>query len=220
MDSAALQRFLRRWFLNGEESALAECLGALRGALAVPHSVLTRLGSGEVDDAREDVLIKLLDRKTGALRDAHSPLAFAREVLRRALLDRLRAQMRRSRLAASAAEELPVFEGATPLDEAALSELASRAATALRLLTAEQRLSIVLTTFAERVPSVDRPTLRGLPLSAQLPQGALSVDEASALLFGAPGVEEEAARRQRIDRFHKLRNRALTALRRRLLEDP
>lgn len=218
MDNVSLRHLLRRWFSDGEETALAECLGALQAAMAVPPSVAVALGSGEIEDAREDVLIRMLDRESGALRGVESPLAFARASLRRALVDRLRAQVRRARVRIDSAIEPQTVEVASPLDVATMAERARRVAEAMLVLTPEQRLSIVLTTFAERVPPGDRPALRGLPLTAPLPQGSLTVEAASALLFGVPAAELDSQRYQRIDRFHKLHTRALAALRRQLIE--
>ena len=218
MNIAALRLLLRRWFLAGEERALGECLTGLRAALTGSPAIVKALGQAEIDDAREDLLIKLLDRESGALRSAESPLAFARASLRRALIDRLRLQLRRGAVNLDPLFDPAHAEVASPLDAAMIAERARQVSVALQRLTSEQRLAIVLTTFAERTPANDRRGLRGLSLTEPLPTGSLTVDTASAVLFGVPESESDELRRQRIDRFHKLQQRALAALRRQLDE--
>lgn len=66
MNTAALLLLLRRWVVDGEERALVECLAGLRAALTVSSSIVRALGPAEIEHAREDLLIKLLDRARGA----------------------------------------------------------------------------------------------------------------------------------------------------------
>lgn len=217
---SALEQIRDSWFLHGDERALVQLLGTLRSVLVAPASLIAALGSGEVDETREDVLIRLLDRKHGALANAESPLGLALVAFRRALLDRLRSRVRVEAGARLVAVAGPIDEtSASPFAAVALAEQAQRAAAALSALTVEQRAAVVLRICPERLPVADRAVLRGGTPGEPLPVGELSVESASALLFGASPTETKAEREQRVNRFHHLLARALAALRRHLVAE-
>jgi hypothetical protein len=89
-DAATVNELLTRWFLFGDELAHRRAYEHLAGRLYAPPEVVAVLGNGAVDEIRQDVLSRLLDRQSGKLRDVSAPVADARAEWQRDLVTAIR----------------------------------------------------------------------------------------------------------------------------------
>lgn len=220
-DDVTLPELLARWFGTGDQSAYGRAFEWLAAVLQPPREVIDGLGSGEIDEIRQDVLARLLDRANGNLCDAQSPLAYARTVFRRDLTNAL------TKWDARGAREIEVSNhlhrlAPTPevdrvdarLDAEAALDVASR-------LEGKGRLAVLLTTrpsliqedeWAELVK--DHP-----PPRPKRPRTPLDREEASLLLYRPRGPETTKQRYQRLNSFDTTFKRATKAIHRALEVD-
>lgn len=211
----SLPDLLRSWFDTGDELAFARAHETLLRVLSSPSEVSRVLGTPAIDEIRQEVLIKLLDRHEGALREKPSPLAYARATWRNALTSSIRKWgpriHRDGEVRRFIEQDMP-----TPSQVRRSDQMdAEKALKVADSLEGKGRLAILLTTR----PLLLHPSEWALlvrdqpPPPPPQPQLAIDRDEASRLLFPPASSETDAQRRQRLDSFDKCYKRALSRIR-------
>jgi hypothetical protein len=215
--TSSLADDVRHWFERGDEAALTRIYSALWSALRASSPVVNVLGQGAVEEVRQDVLVRLLDRRAGRLRDAEHPIAYARASFSRALTDKLRiwGPRARRRIDVDVIGALPI---AAPQTAVETSLTAERAIEIADELEGKGRLAILLTTRPDRIGEGEWAALVAdhPPPPPPRPVDPLDREEASALLFPPSGLETKEARRQRLNSFDAAYRRAAGRIRERL----
>lgn len=196
-DEQALRDLLARWFEAGDTGALRAAFDALWAALPRPRDVCRRLGRDEVEGILLEELEVLLRREGGELRHARDPFAFALKHVQFRLLDRLRKERRRERLAPTVALD-PCWEhsGAASVGpDAEGVDLLRALAAALDAMTIDRRVAFLLRHAPERISDVDWSVVMRRhppppPTRPEMPPG----DDAAALLLN-PGASVDAYRK-------------------------
>lgn len=213
-DGQDLSALLVRWFSTGDRTAFRKAFDVLWARLPRPREVSRRLGHDEVEGILLDELEVLLRRNSGELRHARDPLAFACRHMQLRLLDRLRKERRRDRIAPVAAldsgEEGCAVASVAPEVEAL--DLLRALQTAIAAMTIDRRVAFLLRHAPERISDGDWSVI------------ALRHPPPPPVRPSAPPVDEEGARllnpRASVDAYRKNLQRALEDLAEALLEGP
>lgn len=211
----ALKEELRRWSEERDHSAHRRAYELLAKRLAAPRDVLDALGTGAIDEVRQDVLIVLLGEKLVQLCAATSPTAYALASFRNALRTQVRKWGPRNWPTIEARDNIEhVFH---PDNKVAVYVLldATRALRLAESLEGKGRLAVLLTTRPGLISERDWRELAALspPPPPARPNVALNQDEASLLMYPPKTTETPATRKQRINTFEKVYRRALASIR-------
>jgi len=192
--------------------ALAKHLATL---LTPPHSAVRVLGSGAVDELRQDVLMRLLADNAQKLRAAAHPRAYARRAFQHALTSQLRKWGPRQARHQDVRDVLYSPETRSPESTVASHLDAHRALEIAESLDGKGRLAVLLLVQPQRVSNEDWTKLVSSlpPPPPQRPADPVSREVASAWLFPPQGPETAARRRQRLNSFDKSYKRALARIR-------
>lgn len=214
-DAPTVTELLARWFASGDELALRRAYDNLGERLYTPREVVEVLGSGAVDEIRQEVLSRLLDRNTGRLRDAQSPVAYAQTAWRRDLDTALRKWGPRLARDSEVREYVRQVAPGSAAEGVEVRIDAERAVRIAESLSGKGRLAVLLTTRPDRILDeewaalvADRP-----PPPPARPQIALDREEASLLLYAPSAPETKTQRYQRLNSFDKTYKRAIAAIR-------
>lgn len=206
---------LRRWFDGGDELAHRRAVSVLQADLHAPREVLNVLGSGAVEELRQDLLVRLLDRDDGRLRDRHTPRAYARKAWRNELTSALRKWGPRLTREAELREHLQQATPASLGEEVAIRLDAESALRIAEQLDGKGRLAILLTTRPDRISDPDWEGLTASlpPPPPPRPTVPLDREEASLLLYPPAAGETTTERYQRLNSFDKAFKRAVAVVR-------
>lgn len=206
---------LRRWFDGGDDLAHRRAFTSLRADLHATREVLDVLGSGAVEDLRQDVLGRLLDREAGRLRDRDTPRAYARKAWRNELTSALRKWGPRLSRDAEVREHILQAAPTSHGEEIAVRLDAERAVRIAEQLDGKGRLAILLTTRPDRIPDADWDELAAHlpPPPPPRPTVPLDREEASLLLYPPAAGETTTERYQRLNSFDKAFKRAIAVVR-------
>ena len=215
-DTTDVVGLLARWFERGDELAHRRAYALLsRGFYATSEAVAV-LGSGAVEEIRVDVLVRLLDRTEGKLRDVAAPEAYTKAAWRNALFSELRKwgprQSRKDEVEDYLLQIAPQSEVET-VETAIDAERAIRIAEAL---DGRGRLAVLLTTRPDRISTKDWDDLVAAlpPPPPERPNEPLEREAASMLLYPPrEGSETAAQRYQRLNSFDKAYTRAVARIR-------
>lgn len=211
-DEPGLQTLLAQWFENEDRRALRAAFDVLWAALPRPRDLCRRLGPDEVEAVILDELEVLLRRNGGELRHARAPLAFATRHVKLRLLDRLRKERRRERLAPTVA----LHPGEEPAGATSVApdvegmELLRALTEALRAMTVDRRVAFLLRHAPTRISDADWEVVarRHLPPPPARPEAPPDDETAAHLLNPSASV----------DAYRKNLQRALDDLAQVLLE--
>lgn len=214
-EDPSFANLLARWFGSGDELALRRAYEWLAARLYASREVIKVLGGGAVEEIRQDVVSRLLDRDTGKLRDAQSPVAYARTVWRHDLNTVLRTWEARAARESEVRDHALQVAPAPPAEGVETRIDADRAVRIAESLSGKGRLAVLLTTRPDRISADEWAALvAGLPPPPPAaPQMALEREEASLLLYPPAGPETTPQRYQRLNSFDKTYKRAIAAIR-------
>ncbi|WP_438040184.1 hypothetical protein [Sorangium sp. So ce128] len=204
-----LKELLARWFEAGDQAALEAAFTFLWHLARPPGGLRRALGDVDADDLRQEVLTRLLDRRSGGLRDADAPAAYTLAAFRNEARSRLRVARRREALAAG--RKLEMMPGAAGIchaePELGLARQVDAARTVVAQLDGERRRAVLLTVAPTRLSDSDWQVIaaRHPPPPPPRPTHPLDRTAASLLLYGPVPGETDAAREER---FRKLLERA------------
>lgn len=206
---------LARWFASGDELALRRAYEELAKRLYAPREVVEVLGSGAVDEIRQDVLSRLLDRETGKLRDAQAPVAYARTAWRHDLDTALRKWGPRVTRDSEVREHVRQVAPGPAAEGVEVRIDAERAVRIAESLPGKGRLAVLLTTRPDRISDEEwAAVVADLPPPPPArPQIPLEREEASLLLYPPSAPETTTQRYQRLNSFDKTYKRAIAAIR-------
>lgn len=222
MSDPTVYELLTRWFASGDELAYRRAYGHLADLLYAPPEAVQVLGNGAVDEIRQDVLSRLLERRSGKLRDASAPVAYARAAWRRDLVTAIRKWGPRLPRESEVEDHLRQMEP-RPAAEAVEARIdADRAVRIAESLSGKGRLAVLLTTRPDRISEDEWSALVATlpPPPPPRPHAALDREAASRLLYPPQGLETALQRYQRLNSFDKTYNRAIESLRAALGVDP
>ncbi|HTN86992.1 MAG TPA: hypothetical protein VL242_25010 [Sorangium sp.] len=204
-----LKDLLARWFEAGDEAALEVAFTFLWHLARPPGGLRRALGDADADDLRQDVLTRLLDRRSGGLKDADAPAAYTLAAFRNEARSRLRATRRREALAAGRKVDIVQSSagGHHAEPELDLARQLDAARTVVAQLDAERRRAVLLTVAPTHLSDSDWQVIeaRHPPPPPARPTHPLDRTAASLLLYGPVPGETDAAREER---FRKLLERA------------
>lgn len=214
-DDATVAELLARWFGSGDELALRRAFELLSTRLYAPPEIVEVLDSGAVDEIRQDVLARLLDRDNGKLREAHAPVAYARTVWRRDLATELRKWGPRSSRKSDVREHMNQIAPIPAVERVEAGLDVDRALWIAERLSGKGRLAVLLTTRPDRISDDEWAVLVAdlPPPPPARPQFALEREEASLLLYPPSTPETAVQRYQRHNSFDKTYKRAIAAIR-------
>lgn len=214
-DDDVIADLLRRWFDGGDELAHRRAVASLQADLHAPREVLNVLGNGAVDELRQELLVRLLDREAGRLRDRDRPRAYARTAWRNELTSALRKWGPRLSRDAEVREYLEQNAPASHHDDIAVRLDAEHALRVAEQLDGKGKMAILLTTRPDRITDADWQEVAANlpPPPPSRPTVPLDREEASRLLY-PPGPNETATQRyQRLNSFDKAFKRAVAVVR-------
>lgn len=214
-DSDIIADLLRRWFEGGDDLAHRRAFTMLQADLHAPREVLDVLGSGAVEELRQDLLVRLLDRQAGRLRDRDTPRAYARTAWRNELTSALRKWGPRLTRDAEVREHIQQAAPTSHGEEVAVRLDAERALHIAEQLDGKGRLAILLTTRPDRISDADWDELAAHlpPPPPPRPTVPLGREEASLLLYPPAAGETTTERYQRLNSFDKAFKRAIAVVR-------
>jgi DNA-directed RNA polymerase specialized sigma24 family protein len=209
-----LAGLLARWFSAGDQLAHRRAYEWLTAGLYAQREVIDALGAGAVDEIRQEVLVRLLDRDTGKLRDAKSPLAYARTAWRRDLGTELKKWDVRNALETDVRDHIRQTAPAPGVEGVEAHLDAERALRIAESLPGKGRLAVLLTTRPDLISNDEWAALvEDLPPPPPArPWIALERDEASLLLYPPSGAETTSQRYQRLQTFATTLKRACAAI--------
>lgn len=221
-DAATVNELLTRWFSSGDELAHRRAYEHLADLLYAPREAVEVLGNGAVDEIRQDVLSRLLDRQSGKLRDASAPFAYARAAWRRDLATALRKWGPRLPRESEVEDHLRQIAPRSVAEEVEARIDADRAVRIAESLPGKGRLAVLLTTRPDRIPDDEWLALVATlpPPPPTRPHAALDRETASRLLFPPLGPETPARHYQRLNSFDKAYKRAIASIQAALQVDP
>lgn len=213
-EDPTLAELLARWFSVGDKFAHRRAYEWLAALLFATREVIDALGAGAVDEIRQDVLVRLLDRDTGKLRGAQSPLAYARTAWRHDLNTELRKWGPRGSREADVRDYIRQIAPTPDVESVEALLDAERAVRIAESLPLKGRLAVLLTTKPDLILDDDWAALvEGLPPPPPpRPLLALDRDEASRLLYPPRGEETTKQRYQRLNSFDTTYRRAAEAI--------
>ena len=221
-DDSNIAALLARWFSSGDELAHRRAYEGLARCLRARREVLDVLSADEIDEIRQDVLSRLLDRDSGKLRDAQSPEAYAKTVFRNALTTALRKWGPRGARSSEVAAHIEQRETASPSEEAERRLDVERAVRIAESLPGKGRLAVLLTSCPDKISDRDWAdvVVGWPPPPPERPSAALEREEASLLLYPPTSQPETTVQRyQRLNSFDKAYKRAIQLIRAALEED-
>lgn len=221
-ETVNLVELLERWFGQGDEVAHRRVYEKLSDQLVATPEAVKVLGQSAADEIRQDVLFRLLDRASGKLRGARSPVAYAKTAWRNNLTSAIRKWGPRK---ARTGEVRQHVSALAERDDHAVVEHRVDAARAVEIactLSGKGRLAVLLTSRPDRITDEDwRALVASLPPPPPpRPRAALDRDEASRLLFPPSGPEIAKQRNQRLNSFDRAFKRALVQIRKAMEEYP
>lgn len=221
-DAATVNELLTRWFSSGDELAHRRAYEHLADRLYAPPEAVAVLGNGAVDEIKQDVLSRLLDRQSGKLRYASAPVAYARAAWRRDLATAIRKWGPRLSRDSEVGDHLRQMEPRPFAEEVEARIDAGRAVRIAGSLTGKGRLAVLLTTRPDLISDDEWSALVETlpPPPPPRPHAALDREDASRLLYPPQGPETTAQHHQRLNSFDKTYKRALASLRAALQVDP
>lgn len=214
-----LHKDLRAWFSGQDERALRRVVRDLEPCLRPSSGLLRVISRAELDELRSETLCRLLlgDQK---LRQARNARAIARKAFERDCLSFLRRRIRRDRLAKD--EGRQSLWSSSTIDPRGDLDDGLDLATALRVaeqLDFQQRLAVLLRIAPDRIGDRDWAlVVERHEANPTRPLSAVDGDRGSTLLFAPASSESKTERRDRIERFRKLFDRACLAIRNALKE--
>ena len=214
-DTATVNELLTRWFASGDELAHRRAYEHLAARLYAPPEAVEVLGNGAVDEIRQDVLARLLDRQSGKLRDVPAPVAYARAAWRHDLVTAIRKWGPRLPRESEVEDHLRQM-GPRPAVEAVEARIdTDRAVRIAESLTGKGRLAVLLTTRPDRISDDEWSALVATlpPPPPPRPHAALDREAASRLLYPQQGPETAPQRHPRLNSFDKTYKRAIASLR-------
>jgi hypothetical protein len=222
MSDATINELLTRWFAYGDELSYRRAYEHLVDLLYASREAVEVLGNGAVDEIRQDVLSRLLDRQSGKLRDASAPVAYARVAWRRDLATALRKWGPRLPREAEVEDHLRQIASRPVAEEVEARIDADRAVRVAESLPGKGRLAVLLTSRPDRIPDDEWSAFVATlpPPPPPRPHAALEREAASRLLFPPQGPETTAQRYQRLNSFDKAYKRAIASIRAALQVDP
>jgi DNA-directed RNA polymerase specialized sigma24 family protein len=208
-DSAIVHELLTRWFASGDERAHRRAYEHLTDLLYAPPEAIEVLGNGAVDEIRQDVVSRLLDRRSGKLRDASAPVAYARVAWRRDLVTAIR------KWGPRLPRESEVEDHLRQMEPRSAAETVEARLDAERAVRIAESLAVLLTTRPDRISDGEWSALIATlpPPPPPRPHAALDREAASCLLYPPQGAETASQRYQRLNSFDKTYNRAIESLR-------
>lgn len=214
-DDATVSELLARWFGSGDQLALRRAYEHLADRLYAPREAVEVLGNGPVDEIRQDVLSRLLDRETGKLRAAPAPVALARTAWRNDLATALRKWGPRLSRDCEVGEHARQVAPGPAAEGVEVRIDAARAVRIAESLSGKGRLAVLLTTRPDRISDEEWAALVAdfPPPPPARPQIAVEREEASLLLYPPSAPETTTQRYQRLNNFDKTYKRAITAIR-------
>jgi DNA-directed RNA polymerase specialized sigma24 family protein len=212
-DEQDLRTLLARWFEAGDKGALRAAFDALWARLPRPRECCRRLGRDEVEGVLLDELEVLLRREGGELRHARDPLAFSVTHVQRRLIDRLRKERRRERIAPVVALDSGWERSGVPSvapDVEGIEVLRALKA-ALGAMTIDRRVAFLLRHAPQRIANSDWSVIasRHPPPPPERPSEPPG-DEAAARLLNPTAS---------VDAYRKNLQRALDHLAESLIEE-
>lgn len=210
-----LRDLAARWFSKADEIAHDRLYRTLMGRLFAPPGVVSVLGSGAVDDVRQTLVAALLDRTSGALVDAVSPIGLAKTAFTNALKTQVRKWGPRAQREDEVRRHLELVRPGPAYEEVERARDLERVLEIAAQLEGKGRLALLLTTAPDRIPQSDWEALVAgrPPPPPKRPDVPVEKDAASHLLFPPVGPETEAMRRQRMNSFEKCYARAVARIR-------
>ena len=211
-----IKAWVDRWFQDGDTPSLELAYGHLLHNLSPPPSAIAAIGIAELDEIRQEVLIKLLDRTAGKLHTADKPLAYARKAFHRAIISRLRTWSSRRDKMSEIHQNQQAWRAAPSHEEVDRLLDLGRALAQVENLEGKGRLALLLTIRPDRLTDEAWQEVTAMlpPPPPPKPVVPISREKASRLLF--PPLEEETAaqERQRLNSFDRCVTRAHEKLRR------
>jgi hypothetical protein len=207
-----LRASLEQWFATGDETVLDRIIEQLSACMVASRAVLSVVGEADVDQIRQELLARLLDRGRARLRDRDHPLAYARTAWKHSLTDAIDQWAPRMRaIPAIVQHALDTAPSSAGPDHRLDAERAIAIAASLE---GKGRLAILLTTRPDRISEQEWAEVVSHlpPPPPPRPDLPLDRDEAAAILFppkpGSPPDE-----RQQLNSFDKAFKRAAARIR-------
>ena len=212
MTNEELRVGLERWYASGDEAYMNEIFHELSGCMLASRAVLAVVGEPDVDQIRQELLARLLDRDRGRLRGRDHPLAYARTAWKNALTDAIGKWG--PRLLAIPAIVQHALNTKLPVSTVERLMDVERAIAIAESLDGKGRLAILLTTRPDRITETDWVEIVSHlpPPPPPRPDMPLDRAEAAALLF-PPTPGSIPNQRQQLNSFDKAFSRASDRIR-------
>jgi DNA-directed RNA polymerase specialized sigma24 family protein len=213
---ARVAGWVESWLAHGDQLAATRATDALSGALWADRFSAALLGLNTIDEVRQEVLTKLLDRDVGLLQGKARPVAYARRAWKNAIKDRVRSLRRRTAREPILRASLEV--SIAPDDAGRLHDFQA-AMREVECLPLKRRLAVLLVARPGAIDEAAWATVVKAhpPPPPAIPRVALERRDAAVLLYPRQPGEDAATHRARAgDAFDKALKRAIADIRERL----